>query len=244
MFEQYSTLARYYDKIYHWKDYRKEAGNIRELVRENKQSSGNDLLDVGCGTGRHILYLRDAFNCVGVDISGDMLRVARRNVPGVQFIRSSMTDFRLRTKFDVVLCLFSSIGYLKTREELIGAFSNFARHMNDGGVLILEPWFRKSDWERGSVHMRNYESHTMMISRVGYSKVRGRFSVMDERYLIAQKGKGITYVEDHQEMRFFEPSWTFNTMRKAGLSPRFAKVSVMPGRAPIIAIKRRHAAQR
>jgi SAM-dependent methyltransferase len=173
-----------------------------------------------------------------------MLKVAKKNVSGVRFVRSSMTDFRLGKEFDVVLCLFSSMGYLKTREEISRAIHNFVRHLKEGGILIVEPWIKKSDWSKGSIHMRNYESPSLKISRVGYSQARGNFSVMDERYLVAEKDKGIKYFEDHQEMRFFEPEWTFEAMNRAGLNPRFSEVEFIPGRTPIIAVKRRHASFR
>jgi SAM-dependent methyltransferase len=45
---------------------------------------------VACGTGRHIQYLKNDFDCVGVDISDRMLAVARENVPGTRFARASI----------------------------------------------------------------------------------------------------------------------------------------------------------
>ncbi len=42
----YTDLARYYDLIYSWKDYQKEAATIRRLIAKHKRSKGNDLLEV------------------------------------------------------------------------------------------------------------------------------------------------------------------------------------------------------
>ena len=61
--ELYGKLAAYYDYIYHWKDYKTEVRQIKKLINEYKRSSGNSLLDVACGTGRHISYLRRDFEC-------------------------------------------------------------------------------------------------------------------------------------------------------------------------------------
>src|SRR5579863_8703191 len=102
----YSELAPYYDKIYHWKDYRKETRKLKELIRKNQLSSGADLLDVACGTGRHLSYLRKDYDCTGVDNSNQMLAVAKRNNPGVPFTQGSMLDFDLGRQFDVILCVF------------------------------------------------------------------------------------------------------------------------------------------
>lgn len=46
----YTDLARYYDLIYSWKDYQKEAATIQRLIVKYKRSKGNDLLEVACGT--------------------------------------------------------------------------------------------------------------------------------------------------------------------------------------------------
>lgn len=234
---QYGELAKYYDHIYHWKDYRGEAAIIRELVREHKKSDGRALLDVGCGTGKHLQYLRRGFACVGVDASREMLQVARKNAPGVEFFESDMTSFKLGRRFDVVLCLFSSIGYLKTRGDQKKAIFNFAAHMKAGAVLIVEPWFEKSDWVSGSVHMQTYDAEYLKIARVGFSKVGGEFAIADESYLIAEEGRGTIYVRDVQKLRFFEPDWTFETMQSAGLEATFSKKTLMPGRKLMVAVK-------
>ncbi len=238
MNRQYHELAKYYDQVYHWKDYRKEATKIRGLIRRFKESSGNELLDVGCGTGRHIQYLKHDFDCVGIDISEEMLKVARRTVTGADFVRSDMVDFDLGTSFDVILCLFSAIGYLKTRDDVRKAIRNFAEHLKKGGVLIVEPWFRKSEWRNGWVHMGTYDGSSVKIARVGFSRMTEKFSVLDERYVIATKGRGIAYVRDLQKLRFFEPAWTFEIMRRLGLDLQDTEDSLMPHRKLIVAVKR------
>lgn len=230
-------MAKYYDQIYHWKDYRKEAIKVKRLIRRYKRSSGNTLLDVACGTGKRMSYLRKGFSCVGIDASAQMLSVARKNVPGTKFVRGDMVDFDLGKQFDVVLCLFSSVGHLNTRNEVGKAVANFARHTKKGGIVIIEPWITKSKWSDRTVHMQRYVSDSLKIARVNFGWTEGAFSVVDERYLIGERGKGIAYVKDRLRMRFFEVNPTLEAMRKAGLRPRFTEDSLMPGRGLIIAIK-------
>ena len=184
----YDKLARYYDQIYHWKDYRKEAREIKKLIKRYKRSPGNRLVDVACGTGKHIQNLTDEYDCVGVDVSGPMLAQSRKNLPGVRFVRGDMLDFNLRTRCDVVLCLFSSMGYLTTAEDVDRTISNFARHMEEGAVLIIEPWLRESVWTDRSVHLQTYADDSLKIARASFVKKAGKFSLLDERYLIAEKG--------------------------------------------------------
>jgi len=70
------------------------------------------------GTGHHLKYVRDAFTCIGVDLSAEMLDVVRRNVRDIEGIQADMIDMELGQLFDVITCLFSSIGYVKTYANL------------------------------------------------------------------------------------------------------------------------------
>ena len=44
----YTDLARYYDRIYHWKDHKADCEAIERLVANARRSTGNRLLDIGC----------------------------------------------------------------------------------------------------------------------------------------------------------------------------------------------------
>ncbi|MHB1908866.1 MAG: hypothetical protein ACYCQJ_08335 [Nitrososphaerales archaeon] len=41
---QYTTLARYYDLVYSWKDYAREARQLRKVISKFKESPGRGLL--------------------------------------------------------------------------------------------------------------------------------------------------------------------------------------------------------
>ena len=82
------------------------------------------------GTGHHLKYLRDRYSCTGVDISEELLDIAKKNVKGVAFERADMTKLKLGQKFDVITCLFSSIGYMKTYSKLRETPENRGRFDN------------------------------------------------------------------------------------------------------------------
>ena len=50
----FKNFGHYYNIIYASKDYKKEAEEIKRLIRKYKLSKGNDLLEVACGTGRYL----------------------------------------------------------------------------------------------------------------------------------------------------------------------------------------------
>src|SRR5689334_13930010 len=93
----YEKQAAYYDAIYaaQGKDYAAEAAKVHAVIQAAKQTAGNDLLDVACGTGGHLQYLKDWYSVEGLDMDANMLDVARRRYPGVTFHRADMTRFDL-----------------------------------------------------------------------------------------------------------------------------------------------------
>jgi SAM-dependent methyltransferase len=234
---QYRELAKYYDFIYQFRDYRKEVRVLKDIIRRNKRIQGTSLLDVGCGTGKHIQELRDEFDCTGIDYSEAMLEQARRNASGIEFRQADMEDFDLGREFDVILCLGSGIGYVRTYPRLARTLRNFAGHLHAGGVAIIEPWFSKPAWKKGSVHVRTCESDDLKIARVGFSDLRGSDSVYDERIVVAEKGKGISYYRDRQVMGLFDREEFLRLMREAGFRPRYLKKSLAPGRGLYVGVR-------
>jgi ubiquinone/menaquinone biosynthesis C-methylase UbiE len=233
----YTNLARYYDLIYSWKDYQKEAATIRRLIAKYKRSKGNDLLEVACGTGRHIQYLKDKFRVLGTDISAGMLGVARQNVKGARFQRADMVTLNLGKEFDVILCLFSSIGYVKTFADLKRTLQNFGKHLKKGGVVIIEPWLTKKMFKTGLPHMTTYADDDIKIARLDVSKVRGNVSVMDMHYLVAEKDKAVKHFVDRHELSMFAPQQILKFMRQAGLRARFIRNGLMKGRGLYLGVK-------
>jgi len=233
----YRDLARYYDLIYSQKDYAKEASVLKKLFSEHKRSPGMRLLDVGCGTGHHIEHLKDKYTCTGLDISEEILEVARENVEGVEFVRADMTSFDLGRRFDVITCLFSSIGYVKTYENLEKTFRCFAGHLVEGGAAFVEPWFTREVYSVGGAYMTTYDGEDVKIARLNVSEIRGDVSVMDMHYLIAERDRGVKHYVDRHELGLFEVDETLRIMEEAGLESRFMAEGLMPGRGLYIGIK-------
>lgn len=234
----YKDLARYYDLIYSWKDYKKEALQIKRLISKYKKSKGTDLLEVACGTGKHIQYLRNDFKVLATDVNTGMLGVARKNIKGVTFKQADMVKLNLGKEFDIVVCLFSSIGYVKSYSNLRKTLNNFARHMKKGGVVIIEPWFTKQTYKVGSPHLTTYGDDDIKIARESVSRVRGDISIMDMNYLVAERNKDVKHFIDRHELGMFEPKKILEFMKEAGLQAKFVKNGLMRDRGIYIGVKK------
>lgn len=218
--------ARYYDKLYSFKDYRAEAERLAAFIRQHLRSGGNRLLDVACGTGRHIEHLKADFQVEGLDISEGLLELARERNPGVPFHQGDMIDFELAKQFDVVTCLFSSIGYVQTVDNLRRAIGSMARHVVPGGIVIVEPWFTPGAWRPGTVHALFIDEPQLKIARVNTSFVDGRLSYFDLHYLIGTPEGTEHFVERH-ELGLFDRAEMTAAFEAAGLAVSYDEEGLM-----------------
>ncbi|MGE0597885.1 MAG: trans-aconitate 2-methyltransferase [Dehalococcoidia bacterium] len=94
--------ADLYDFVYSQKDYAGEVRVVEQFVLGSKLCPGRRLLDVACGTGRHLELLSRRFTVEGLDLNPELLAVAALRLPKVRFHEADMRVFDLGKTFDVV----------------------------------------------------------------------------------------------------------------------------------------------
>ena len=77
-----------------------------------------------------------------------------------------MSDFHLSQRYDAVLCLFSSIGYLQTLDRVGLALACFREHLAPGGVIVIEPWYGPDVLDPHRVVRNTGEANGVRVSRV------------------------------------------------------------------------------
>jgi len=210
------SKAEIYDLMYSYKDYEAEAKELMHILAERVRSGGNALLDVACGTGEHIIHLKQNYQIEGLDLSADQLSEARRKNPEIPFHELDMTDFDLGKQFDAVVCLFSAIGYAKTPASCQRAIDCMARHLKPGGVLAIEPWFTPEQCQPNTPHLIEFESDDLKIARVNTSFVDGRISWFDLHYLVGTP-EGTQHFMSHHELGLFTLDEMRTMLEKANL---------------------------
>ena len=211
----YDQLAEHYDRIYASKDYAAEADLVRSIIAE-RNPGARTLLDVACGTGGHLVHLRSHFECEGLDLSDEMVRIAREKLPGMPLHIASMTDFNLGSRFDAVVCLFSAVGHLITVDRLNAAIRNMAAHLKPGGTLAVEPWIDPADWIVGHVSMDTFNDDDVKIARLFVSEPVERGRIVME-WMVGTKF-GVQRLRDEHEMGWYTRAEYESAFRQAGLS--------------------------
>lgn len=214
MFESSSEI---YDLIYSFKDYESEVRRLHDYILVHTDDKPETLLDVACGTGLHLSYLKDLYHVEGLDVDAAMLALARDHHPAIPFHEGDMVDFELGKKFDVITCLFSSIGYVRTERRLHDAIKTMAGHLAPGGLLIVEPWFTPDTFQPGRLSARFVDQPDMKIARMNTSRLEGSFSVIVFHYLVGDE-RGIRHFTERHELGLFSHAQYIAAFRAADLA--------------------------
>jgi ubiquinone/menaquinone biosynthesis C-methylase UbiE len=233
----FHRLAPYYDDLVGAKDYGSESRFLESLARRLVRSRGRAWLDVACGTGRHLSFLRRHYSVTGVDLSREMLRLARRRLPRTRLVLGDMRSFRLDETFDVISCLYSAIAHLRTERDLEATFVNLARHLKPGGVVIVEPWIDPADFRQGFVHLLTHRTPSVTVVRMAFSSRRGRRSAVHYHYLIGRPGRRVEHFEDVDIGLLVPRRRLLKLMGDSGLTARFLKHGLPSGRGLLLGLK-------
>jgi SAM-dependent methyltransferase len=140
------VYSKYYDTLYTDKDYEKECDFIEEVFQRYLLIKPVKILDVGCGTGGHLVHLaRRGYEIMGIDKSEYMVQIAEEKIRKynlrAKVIVADVLDFNLAEKFDACISMFAVMSYIIKTDDIIKAFKNVRRHLKQGGLFIFDYWY-------------------------------------------------------------------------------------------------------
>ncbi len=234
----YEHSATAYDVLHaaRSKDYGREAAEVVARIRRHRPQA-RSILDVACGTGLHVAaFAQQGFEVEGVELSTAMISAAGKRVPGVPLHQADMRTFRLDRRFDAVVCLFSSIGYMTTPDDLATAVATMGDHLLDGGVLVVEPWFTPEEWHDRTLFAESAKTDDVAVARVSRSWRDGDESLIEMHYVLATHDRTWEFSEIHR-MGLFTTDQQLDVYRAAALSVEHEEPG-LTGRGLFVAVRR------
>jgi len=136
------SFARIYDNIMSSVPYNLWYKYLRELLKSYNKNP-RKILDMACGTGNMSLrFAKEGKNLVGIDKSQHMLKVARqkakKNNYSIKFLQKDIRDFNFPRQFDFIFCIFDSLNYILTIEDMEKVFVNVYTSLKEDGIFIFD----------------------------------------------------------------------------------------------------------
>ena len=234
--KMYMELAEYYDASVSWKDYRAECTLVHTLIMKHKKSAGRDFLDIACGTGNHIKYLKKHYKITGIDKNAGILKIAGDKFPGIEFVSADMTSFDLKRTFDAVICLYASIAYARSHTNLIKVISNISNHLKKGGVTIIEPFMTKDEFVEGKPFATFVDEPNLKIARMNVNRRQTDVAILDFHFLVAT-GAGVKHFIDKHKVGLFDRQEIQHAMENSGLSTTFIESGFQKDRGLFLGVK-------
>jgi SAM-dependent methyltransferase len=130
----------YYHILYKHRDYEEAALFIDKLVDYFQIQSGARILDLACGKGRHSIYLNEkGFNVTGVDLSPQSIELASKHQNDtLNFEVHDMRNVYQSNEFEYIFNLFTSFGYLNTKEANLNVIKQTVESLKEGGKLLID----------------------------------------------------------------------------------------------------------
>lgn len=139
----YSALFRGYDKLNSETDYSAWADFITEIFRRYGNNV-ESVLDLGCGTGAMTFELyRRGFDMTGVDISPEMLSVAkdradREGADSILWLCQDMREFELYGTVNAAVCCLDGINHLVGAGDLNKCVSLVHNYLDPNGLFVFD----------------------------------------------------------------------------------------------------------
>jgi SAM-dependent methyltransferase len=215
----YQNFAQCYDYLMRGTPYDKWVADILRIFKKFRKSP-KLVLELACGTGGVTSRLsRKGCDMIGLDISEEMLAIAKRKHPGIFFTNQNMADFELYGTVDAAVCLCDGMNYILTKNELKRVFKLIKNYLNPGGIfifdLITEEKFKLILADNVFTHN---ESPAAYIWENGYDKTR-RINEYNVTFFMLdpETGQYARFTETHRQ-RAYTVNEILSSSQKAGLN--------------------------
>ncbi len=220
----YKDLAWLWPIISPPEEYIKETKFFCEIIKKHSKIKVKTLLHLGCGGGHNDSIFKKHFQVTGIDLSPEMLKLAKKLNPKVRDLKGDMRTLRLKEQFDAVVCP-DSIAYMLTPRDLGKAFKTAYEHLKPGGIFLTLIEENKKDFRQNKtyceVHRKKDIEVTYIENHYDPNPKDTNFEVTFI-YLIRHKGRLRIETDRHVCGLFHKNTW-LSLLQETGFEVRDMK---------------------
>ena len=204
--EVFQAYSRYYDLLYHDKNYESETAYVDSLLRKYGVP-GKDLLELGCGTGRHARRLNQlGYQIVGIEKSPQMVDAAQQTA-AFQCVVGDACTARLGRTFSAVLALFHVVSYQVSNASLRALFERSAEHLETGGLFVFDFWYSPAVYTtKPEPRLKTVSDAKVRVNRIAEPRIYPNENRVDVHYTILVEDLaqgGFARLQEVHPMRHF-----------------------------------------
>ncbi|HEX9973450.1 MAG TPA: class I SAM-dependent methyltransferase [bacterium] len=217
----YSELAEIYDQLYlNIFNYEQDAEFVDSIFKKYKIKT---FLELGCGSG-HLakLLFEKRYKIIGVDRYEEMLQIARKRLPEVEFIQQDIRKLKLDRKFDAIIAMGRMFTYMTTNKDVEQSISSVARCLKPNGIFLFDnfsaPHFVKN-FKENQEKIHAVDLGSRKIKRISVNTWNLKHGVTFNwyaKYQIEEQGK-LKEIEDESVLRAFFPEELEYFLNREGL---------------------------
>lgn len=151
---------QYYAIGYRWNT-EAECQFIEACLKAHGPQEASRLLDIGCGSGRHLLeFAKRGYQMTGFDASPEMVAfVEEASTKAQRSVAVSVGDLRrlkLQGTYDAAYCMMDTFRFLLTNEQILAHLRTVAKHLRPGGLYLTDFWV-PSRWDQIGNEIHQWE---------------------------------------------------------------------------------------
>lgn len=241
MTHAYGQFATVYDQLMEDMPYAEWLGFAR--ASWERYGMPESVVDLGCGTGSLAIPLaRSGFHVYGIDLSSDMLTVARSKwdetpqqairprVGSIRWLQQDMRDWQLQEPVDAVISFCDCLNYLTEEADVEAAFRSTFAALRSGGSFLFDVLPPKQ-------FVRYAEEQPFVLDERDVAYIwtcdfEERRCQIEHHLTIFARDRDSRFnrFEESHVQRAYDPDWIVGALLRAGFSSvdRYADFSLKP----------------
>jgi len=213
----YAHLGYFEERTRTQKATNRELDFLEFAFRTHATHKVRDVLDVACGSGRHVLGLAHrGYKCTGQDYTPEQVQIAKNRAKServsIKLLQGDATKLKYESEFDAVLALYI-LFLLPDDDSVLTCLRQIHRALKSGGIMVCnianpfyagENWFSLKSIQHGHYfqEVRVPGMRYMSICRVqDFDPLQG-VAWWQETHII-EASDGVHIFREHERLRLF-----------------------------------------